>query len=92
MTQNEASEKAAELWQEWVSARPAIGYNGYLQESSDMNEYRFYDLSVIHRSMLQEYRWTLKNPARMTVECFSELKGKLVLLGKVRKALRGEPR
>jgi hypothetical protein len=45
------------------------------------------DLNRVHASMLQEYRWTLKNPGRMTAACFSELKGKLILLGKVRKAL-----
>jgi len=46
-----------------------------------------FDLDRIHASMLQESRWNTFMPSRCTPESARETRGKLVLLGKVRKAL-----
>ncbi len=87
MTHNQASTRAAELWRKWVSARPAVGFNGYLQESREMADYRFYDLPTIHRSMLQEFRYIRTGKSRATPALITEVRGELIILGKIRKAL-----
>lgn len=46
-----------------------------------------FNLDRIHASLLQEHRWNRRMPARVTVANARETRGKLILLGKVRKAL-----
>ena len=72
MTVNEAINHAYKLQTEWVGKAP---------------EGRSWDLARVHASMLQESRWNRENPARCSPACARETKGKLILLGKIRKAL-----
>lgn len=74
MTYSQAITHAYELHKEFVSERDIIMGKGF-------------DLKRIHASLLQEFRWTRKTPGRMTPAAFSEIRGKLILLGKVRKAM-----
>lgn len=71
MTVHEAINHAYRLQAEWVGLHPGVCY----------------DLNRIHASMLQEHRWNQERPARCTPACARETQGKLILLGKVRKAL-----
>ena len=87
MTWTEANTAARKLWVKWVSSRPAVGFDGYLQVDTDPTHYKFYDLDYAHKCILEDYRATLKNPSRITPSLFREVKGELILLGKVRKAL-----
>lgn len=83
MTSNEAITHAYRLWKKWVSARPAVGVNGYLIHSHET--YKAFDLDYIHNCMLREYRWI--RSGKVTPGLIREVKGELVLLGKIRKAL-----
>lgn len=74
MTVTKAIAAAYALHTEWVSAR-------------EIREGLGYDLARIHASMLAEHRANLARPGRCTVECARETRGKLVLLGKIRKVL-----
>jgi hypothetical protein len=47
-----------------------------------------YNLDRVHASMLQESRWNRVLPGRVTAANARETRGALILLGKVRKALR----
>ena len=87
MNTSTAIQIAHKLWVKWVSARPAIGRDGYLRSSDDMAEYRFYDIPTIHDSMLREYRWIRTGKAKVTPGLVREVRGELILLGKVRRAL-----
>ena len=87
MTWTEANSHARRLWQKWVSGRPAYGLHGYLGETDSPLEYRFYDVAKIHECMLQEARWHRTGKSGATPALISEVKGELILLGKVRKAL-----
>jgi len=87
MDWNTANTEATKLWYKWVSSRPAVGIDGYLQQSRDMADYKLYDLDRIHSSMLQEYRYIRQGTSRATPGLISEVKGELILLGKIRKAL-----
>jgi hypothetical protein len=58
-----------------------------VRESSDIADYQFYDLDVIHRSMLQEYRWIRTGRAKVSPALITEVRGELIMLGKIRKAL-----
>jgi hypothetical protein len=88
MTWTEANTKAYELWARWVSNRPAVGINGYIRQTMDHNEYQAYDLDRIHASMLQEARWHATGRSAASPALISEVKGELITLGKVRKALQ----
>ena len=46
-----------------------------------------FDLKRIHTSMLSEHRANRQYPKRCTPACARETKGKLILLGKIRKTL-----
>lgn len=72
MTRTEAASKARQFHEEWVGRIPV---------------FETYDLERIHASMLQEHRWNRQHPARCTSACAAETFGKLILLGKIRKAL-----
>lgn len=82
-----ANALASDLWREFISLRPAVGLNGYLRHSTMPDDYRYYDLETIRASMLSELRATRKNPSRMTTAALRELRGKLILLGKIRATL-----
>ena len=86
-TWTEANTIARKLWIKWVSGRPAVGHDGYLVVDTDPTHYKFYDLAYIHKCMLDDYRATVKNPSRMSLAAFKEVKGELILLGKVSKTL-----
>lgn len=79
MTWNIANSHAYRLWLKWVSDRPHYsGLNG-----STIS----YDLDRIRASMLQEARWHRTGKSNATPGLIREVKGELILLGKVRKAL-----
>jgi hypothetical protein len=72
MTIHDAIRTAYQLHLEWIGPiRPGTSY----------------DLNRIHASMLQESRWNRLSPARVTRANATETRGKLILLGRVRKAL-----
>jgi hypothetical protein len=87
MTKNDAILAATVLWKKWVSLRPAVGHNGYLQQSDSMEDYRFYDLPKLHEVILHEYRWHRTGKSTATPSLQREVRGELILLGKIRKAL-----
>ena len=87
MKWNEANTKAYELWATWISSRPAVGFDGYISQSTNPDDYQPYDLDVIHDSILRESRWHATGQSKASPALISEVKGQLILLGKIRKAL-----
>ena len=83
MTWIEASNKAQMLWTKWVSDKPASGILTHGLNAP----FVAYDLDRIHASMLQEARWHRTGKSSATPALISEVRGELILLGKVRKAL-----
>ena len=79
-----ANTEASRLWKKWVSDKPAKGiHNGYTEQE----HYQAYDLERIHSCMLQERRYHATGKSNATPAIISEVKGELILLGKIRKAL-----
>lgn len=87
MDRNTAMTEAMNLWTKWVSAKPYAGFDGYVIRTSIPEEYEFYNLDLIHASMLKEARWHATGNSSASPALISEVKGELILLGKVRKAL-----
>ena len=87
MNQQEAIQHAYRLWKKWVSFRPAYGRNGYLGYADSPEGYRAFDLDKIHECMLHEARWHRTGKSNATPGLIKEVKGELILLGKVRAAL-----
>jgi hypothetical protein len=83
MTWNEAHAHAQRLWTKWVSSNPAVS----ILTHGPYAEYVAYDLDRIHASMLSEARWHRTGKSNATPGLIREVKGELILLGKVRKAL-----
>jgi hypothetical protein len=84
MTRNEANTKAQMLWTKWVSDKPAVS----ILTHGPNAEHVSFDLDRIHASMLQESRFHRTGRSNATAELISEVKGELILLGKIRKALK----
>ena len=74
MSKSRAISIAYRLHEEWVSA-------------ADIRRGQGFDLARIHASMLQEHHWNKERPARCSAASARETRGKLILLGRVRKAL-----
>ena len=83
MTRNEADIKAQMLWEKWVSDKPAVS----ILTHGPNAEHVSFDLDRIHASMLREARWHRTGKSNATSSLISEVRGELILLGKVRKAL-----
>jgi hypothetical protein len=71
MDVSSAIKAAYKLQDEWVGKHPGGGYS----------------LSDIERSIKQEIAWNRQYPNRVTPANARETRGKLILLGKVKKAL-----
>lgn len=84
MTWTEANTHAYELWVRWVSSKPHQGHHNGFTEQAD---YQAYNLDRIHASMLQEARWHATGKSKASPTLISEVKGELILLGKIRKVL-----
>lgn len=83
MTWNEANTKARILWTKWVSDKPA---SSILTDGPNAPPVA-YDLERIHDSMLREARFHRTGKSKVSAGLISEVKGELILLGKIRKAL-----
>lgn len=87
MDSMEAIPIAYKLWHKWVSARPAIGIDGYMRSSSDPNDYQGYDLDKIRECIRAEIRFHRSGKSNASVALMREVRGEAILLGKVRMAL-----
>lgn len=83
MTWQEANTHAYRLWAKWVSDKP----HSSILTHGPYAPYIAYDLDRIHASMLQEARWHRTGNSKATESLIREVKGEMILLGKVRKAL-----
>ena len=84
MTWNEANTAAQRLWTKWVSDKPHVS----ILTHGPNAEHVSYDLDRIHDSMLREARFHRTGKSTATPGLISEVRGELILIGKVRKALR----
>lgn len=83
MTWNEAHTTANRLWTKWVSDKPHVSI---LTHGPDA-VCAAYDLNRIHASMLHEHRFHRSGKSTATAGLMREVRGELVLLGKLRKIL-----
>ena len=83
MNRNEANTAAQKLWTKWVSDKPAVS----ILTHGPFAEHVSFDLDRIHASMLQESRFHRTGKSKASAGLISEVKGELILLGKIRKAL-----